>query len=98
MLELSIAVLHFGCLDVRLVGEQYPFLVMQLLEDDGVTRAEETVPAARVRPACTDDSCTKPLADRLPGDPVDCWHDDGFWEVCACCHGSLASMASHCAH
>lgn len=71
---------------------------MQLLEDDGVTRAEETVPAARVRPACTDDSCTKPLADRLPGDPVDCWHDDGFWEVCACCHGSLASMASHCAH
>ncbi|KAI7842797.1 hypothetical protein COHA_003543 [Chlorella ohadii] len=61
-------------------GVQITVRYDELLEDDGVTKAEETVPASRVRPACADDSCTKPLADRLPGEPVDCWHDDGWWE------------------
>lgn len=46
-----------------------------------MTKAEETLHFSRVRPACADDSCIKPLADRHPGDPVDCWHDDGWWEV-----------------
>lgn len=60
----------------RLVTVRYD----ELLEDDHVTQSQESVPATRVRPICCDDSSSLPLAQRLPGDPVDCWHEDGWWE------------------
>lgn len=53
----------------------------QILEEDDVTRLQEEVPALRVRPSCPDDSGRQSIAQRRPGDPVDCWHGDGWWEV-----------------
>ncbi|KAL4421000.1 hypothetical protein ABPG77_008837, partial [Micractinium sp. CCAP 211/92] len=52
----------------------------EILEDDGINRLEEEVLPARIRPACPDDSRSVSISDRRPGDPVDCWHDDGWWE------------------
>jgi hypothetical protein len=67
---------------------------VQLLEDDQVTHSQEAVPASRVRPICADDSGSLPLAQRMPGDPVDCWHEDGWWEVSSLpgCRGAASML------
>ena len=54
---------------------------LQLLNDDKVTKYKEKVPVKKLRPACNDDSRSKPVWERLPGDAVDLWVDDGWWQV-----------------
>jgi hypothetical protein len=53
---------------------------LQLLADDAVSKYRERLPASRLRPRAPDDSFELPLAARSPGDAVDCWHADGWWE------------------
>lgn len=55
--------------------------MLQLMEDDEVTKMKEMVELKRVRPICEDDSATKPLWQRMCGDAVDVWTDDAWWQV-----------------
>lgn len=64
----------------------------QLREDDD-TRSREAVPVGRVRPLCPDDSASVPLSRYVPGDAVDCWALDGWWEVRACACRGIACQA-----
>jgi hypothetical protein len=46
-----------------------------------VTKVKEKLPEARLRPCCADDSRTKPVWERGPGEAVDLWIDDVWWRV-----------------
>ncbi|GAB4814811.1 hypothetical protein N2152v2_001857 [Parachlorella kessleri] len=59
---------------------RYEVVYDELLEDDNETKLQERLPAARLRPLCHDDSHSKPVWDRLPGEAVDLWVDDGWWK------------------
>jgi len=72
----------------------HPASAVQLLDDDGETRLEEVLELSRLRPLCTDDSLTVPLSRRKVGQPIDCWHDDGWWEVRAGQRGSRAAAGA----
>ncbi|EFN52594.1 hypothetical protein CHLNCDRAFT_138621 [Chlorella variabilis] len=52
----------------------------EMLDEGGKDKLVEEVDASRLRPKCPDDSLAVPLSRRMPGDPIDCWHEDGWWE------------------
>lgn len=49
-----------------------------------MTKVKEDLPLDRVRPPPTDDSATKPVWQREPGEAVDMFVDDGWWQVRRC--------------
>ena len=52
----------------------------QLVKEDLETHEREWLPPSRLRPLAPDDSTEIPLSQRWPGQAVDCWHDEGWWE------------------